>query len=100
MEYHLYKSDKKDKKYMVKFMNHNTKQMNTIHFGAFGMSDFTIHKDPNRRQLYIIRHNKDKINNPNYAGFWSMNLLWNKPSLQSSIKDTEKQFSIKIVNKT
>ena len=98
MEYHLYKSHNKDKKYMVKFMNHDTKQMNTIHFGAFGMSDFTIHKDPHRRQLYMIRHNKDKINNPNYAGFWSMNLLWNKPSLQSSIKDTEKRFSIRIIN--
>ncbi len=98
MEYHLYKSHNKDKKYMVKFINSKTRQMNTIHFGAFGMSDFTIHKDPHRRQLYIIRHNKDKINNPDYAGFWSMNLLWNKPSLQSSIKDTEKRFSIRIIN--
>lgn len=30
MEYHLYTSNNKDKKYMVKFMNPNTGQMNIL----------------------------------------------------------------------
>jgi hypothetical protein len=34
------------------------------------------------------------------AGFWSKWILWNKPSLNRSIKDTEERFNIKIINKT
>jgi hypothetical protein len=34
-------------------------------------------------------------NNPS-PGFFSRWLLWNKPSLKASIKDTEKRFNIKI----
>ena len=40
----------------------------------------------------------DKINDPNYAGFYALNLLWNKPTLQASINDTEKRYIIKIYN--
>ena len=58
MDYHLYKSNRKDKKYMVKFVNENGK-INTIHFGAFGMSDYTINKDEKRKERYIKRHSKD-----------------------------------------
>ena len=29
--------------------------------------------------------------------FWAHNLLWNKPTLSASIKDTENRFKIKIV---
>ena len=30
----------------------------SIHFGSRGMSDFTIHKDPERKERYIDRHSK------------------------------------------
>ena len=100
MDYHLYKSDRKDKKYMVKFTNHITGKINTIHFGAFGMSDYTINKDEKRKERYILRHMNDKINDPYYAGFYALNLLWNKPTLQASINDTEKRYLIKIYNNT
>ncbi len=32
----------------------------TINFGAKGMSDYTIHKDPERKQRYIERHQKEQ----------------------------------------
>ena len=47
----------------------------TIHFGVSRYQDFTKHKDPERKKAYLARHKKDKINNPNYAGFYSTNLL-------------------------
>jgi hypothetical protein len=33
-------------------------------------------------------------------GFWAKHILWNKPSLGSSIDDTRKKFGINIINKT
>lgn len=98
MQYHLYKSSKKDKKYMIKFINPATKKINTIHFGASGYTDFLISKDSQKKERYIARHKNDHINNPNYAGFYSLNLLWNKPTLRASITDTNRRYSIKIIN--
>ena len=97
LEYLLSKSDRKDKKYMVQFLNEFSGRINTIHFGSFGASDYTISNDDKRKSLYKIRHAKDYLNDLNYAGAWSMNLLWNKTTLMESIKDMEKQFGISIV---
>lgn len=86
-------SSKPDKKFMV-FVNGKV-----VHFGAKGMSDYTIHKDKDRKQRYIIRHTarenwkKSGIQTP---GFWSRWLLWNKPTLQTSIKDIEQKFNVTI----
>ena len=42
-------------------------------FGSRGMSDFTIHKDKERRERYITRHKKDlKTNDPMRPGYLSM----------------------------
>lgn len=71
----------------------------TVNFGAKGYSDFTIHKDYDRMKRYENRHksrenwSKSGIKS---AGFWSKWILWNKPSLIGSIKDTERRFGIKI----
>ena len=99
MDYHLYKSNRKDKKYMVKFVNENGK-INTIHFGAFGMSDYTINKDEKRKERYIKRHSKDYINDLNYAGAWSRWLLWGEKTLQASINEMQRRFLITIYNNT
>ena len=61
----------------------------TISFGATGYEDFTTHKDPERKQRYLKRHSKNE--NPNdhkTASFYATNILWNKPTLTESIKDT------------
>jgi hypothetical protein len=94
---YLKKSTNLAKKYMVCIDDGRTSK--TIHFGATGYSDFTKHKDQERRARYIARH-KDKENwtksGIKTAGFWSMWLLWNRPTLSQSIADTEKKFNITI----
>jgi hypothetical protein len=90
MFYYPYKSDKPNKKFYI-ITNDNKK----VYFGAAGMSDFTIHKDPVRKLKYIVRHQKREnwtktgIDTP---GFWSRWYLWNKPTLQASYDDIKKKF--------
>lgn len=92
MIYTISPSNKPDKKWQVVAPNNHT-----IHFGAKGYEDYTIHKDKERKKRYIARHqNKEDWTNPNTAGFWSRWLIWNKSDLFSSIKDIEKRFNIKI----
>ena len=94
--YYLYKSTNPKKKYMVKFINQATNKINTIHFGAYSYYDYTITNNDERKRLYIKRHINDNINDLSYAGAWSMHVLWNKKSLEESIKDMEKRFKINI----
>ena len=68
----------------------------TIHFGAKGYEDMTTHKDEARKERYIDRHKKNENwgkTGVDTAGFMSKNLLWNKPTLQASVKDLNKRFS-------
>ncbi len=48
IKYYPYKSDKPNKKYYI-ITNDNKK----VYFGASGYSDFTIHKDEERKLRYI-----------------------------------------------
>ena len=92
----LSRSSSPRKKYMVRV---NKK---TIHFGAKGMSDYTIHKDPERKQRYIQRHktNEDWTKSGiGTAGFWSRWLLWGEPTLKDSIKKIEDKFNVRIIRR-
>ena len=93
---YLKKSSNHDKKFMVIIGN------KTVHFGSSGYSDYTHHRDLDRMHRYENRH-KSKENwtksGIKTAGFWSKWVLWNKPSLLASIKDTEKRFNIRIIRK-
>ena len=69
-----------------------------VSFGASGYSDFTKHKDEERKEKYIARH---KVNQDwkdyTTSGMWAKNILWNKPTIEASVKDTNKRFpSLKI----
>lgn len=87
------KSPKEDKKYRATFNTGNDKLKHTD-FGAFGMSDFTLHKDVERRGRYIKRHLKDlKTKDPMRAGYLSMFILWNKRTLNASIKDYRRRLA-------
>jgi hypothetical protein len=104
MQVKLEKSTKSDKKFMVTFIKSEKsgsgKRNKTIHFGAKGYSDYTIHKDKERMKRYTDRHKgKEKWNKSGMysAGFWAKHILWNKPSLRASINDTSRKFKIKIV---
>lgn len=97
MSYTLKKSNRKGKKYMI-LMGEKMKH----HFGQQGYDDYTTHGDDSRKEQYLSRHRKrenwtkDGIHT---SGFWARWLLWNKPSIQQSIKDIEKRFNVKIVFK-
>lgn len=96
----LQKSNRKDKKWMVVIpSNHKQK---TIHFGAIGYEDYTMHKDKNRKKQYIQRHqtNEDWTKQGIWTpGFWSRWLLWNKTSIQKSVRDINKQFKLNVLYK-
>jgi len=88
----LYPSTVKGKRYTVYVPQSRTslgkgdKQVK-VDFGSSEHDNYTIHKDPERKRLYQIRHKNDHINDPYSAGFWSWWVLWNKPSLSDSFKE-------------
>lgn len=84
------------KKMTAIFFDDNKKKIKTINFGSAGMSDFTIHKDEERKQRYIDRHRKNEDwNNPMTAGALSRWILWNKKSKTESIKDFMNKFNLR-----
>jgi hypothetical protein len=89
IKYYPYKSDKPNKKYFI--ITHDNKK---VYFGAAGYSDFTIHKDEERKLRYIKRHNNENWTKSGIdsAGFWSKHLLWNLPSISASYQDIKKRF--------
>jgi hypothetical protein len=71
----LYLSNRKDKKYAIWDENENM----MIHFGDLNYKDFTRHRDPIRRQLYLNRSCNIKGNwrNNKYSkNNLSINILW------------------------
>lgn len=92
--YYLYKSNKLNKKYYV-----ITPNQKKIYFGDSNYEDYTQHKDPIRKKNYLNRAKYRDIdsNNPETAGFWAKNILWNKKTLLLSIEDINKKYRIKII---
>lgn len=89
------RSNKEGKKYMAVFTKDDGKTK-TTHFGAKGMSDYTIHKDKERRSRYRSRHKKD-LQTKDYtrAGFLSYYLLWgDSTSLRENIKKYKARFNL------
>lgn len=93
MEVKLKKSPLKAKKYRVTFPDGSHTD-----FGAAGMSDFTRHKDPKRKDSYIARHSaNENWSDMKSAGFWSRYLLWEKPSITEAKKFITSNFGIKFI---
>lgn len=81
-----------NKKYEITF-NKNGKTYSRK-FGASGASDYTKHKDKDRRERYITRHKKDlKTNDPMRPGYLSMYILWNKPTVAASLADYKRRLN-------
>lgn len=92
--YRLKRSTRKDKKWMVV-----SETGKTTHFGAKGYQDYTQHKDIERQRNYVSRHRKSEnwgITGRDTAGFWARWLLWNKPSLTSSIREIQRRFKVRV----
>lgn len=88
----LGKSKRKNKKFYVRSLDTNK----SIHFGDSRMEDYTIHRDELRKSRYLSRTIHQPWRDVNSPAFWSRNLLWNKQSLDDSIKDVKKRFGIDI----
>ena len=91
-------SDKPTKKFEARIDGRKS-----VYFGQAGASDFTIHKDTERKNRYLKRHESmgEDWSNPLTAGFYATNLLWNKTSLAESIRDTNRRFkNINIIYKS
>jgi hypothetical protein len=79
---------------MAVFENPNGRTK-TVHFGAAGMSDFTISKDEARKERYLARHRaNENWDQPDTAGALSRWILWNKPTFSASVADYRRRFSL------
>ena len=90
MEVIITKSKKPDKKYDARVDGSKT-----VSFGQKMASDFTKHKDTDRKERYIDRHKAREDwtkSGVKTAGFYSKHVLWNKPTLKESIDDINKRF--------
>ena len=89
-------SSRKEKKLMAKFYDNDRNKVKTSHFGSAGMSDYTKHKDEERKKLYLARHKvNEDWNDYTTAGALSRWLLWNKKTLSASFNDYLKRFNLK-----
>lgn len=104
--FYLFKSKRSYKKFAAILVDNN-KIMFEIHFGDLRYQDYRQHRSEKRKNNYLSRAmeikdqlgrlTRDNILSPNW---WSINLLWNEKTLEDSIKNVEKKFDVKIVNKT
>lgn len=92
----LYESPIKTKKYRAVWFDKDGAKIRHTDFGAKGMSDYTIHKDPKRKASYIARHkNNENWTDPYSAGALSRWVLWEKPDLKDSWNFYKKKFGFK-----
>ena len=72
-----------------------TKSGKKVYFGAVGYSDFTIHKDEDRKNRYILRHEKNENwtkSGIDTAGWWSKWYLWSKPTKKEAYNYIKSHF--------
>lgn len=92
----LIKSPVKGKRFRMEWYENGEKIRHTD-FGS-NLSNFTLHKDEERKDRFknrfqkLIQKNK---NNPYNAMTLSNMILWNKPTLDASFKDYKKLFNFK-----
>ena len=83
------------KKKLMAIFYDGDKKKKTTHFGAKGMSDYTIHKDDKRKANYLSRHRaRENWNAYMTAGALSRWILWNKKTRSASIADFKRRFNL------
>lgn len=91
-------SESKGKKYTAIFYDDDMKKIKTTHFGQKNASDYTQHKNEDRKNNYISRHkNNENWNDYKSAGSLSYHILWNKPTLEASKKNYANKFGLKLI---
>lgn len=93
----LKRSDRPEKKWMVE-LDTGAGRSKTIHFGDKSLPDYTTHNPlerEERKRLYLARHRaNENWNDPESAGFWSRWVLWNKPTVEASLRDVKARFNL------
>ena len=87
-------SEKPDKKMKAMFeVNGRTR---TIHFGQKKADDYTLTKDKDQRDRYIMRHKtNENWNKPDSAGALSRWVLWgNSTNIHTNIAEFKKKFNL------
>lgn len=91
------KSDRADKKWKAYFTD-SEGHHKTVHFGAVGYEDFTIHKDPIRAELYRMRHAKDLMTAAGKTGMspgaLSYYVLWTSPSFAQGVRNFKTHYKL------
>ena len=83
------------KKFMAIFYNDDGKKVKTSHFGQARADDFTTTKDETKKKNYLARHKvRENWNDFMSSGSLARYILWNKPTLTSSIADYKKRFNL------
>ena len=88
-------SHKAEKKWDATFVYPDGHQK-VVPFGAKGMSDYTKHRDPTRKQRYLKRHSGmgESWQKPDTPGALAKWVLWNKKTLRASISDYKRRFKL------
>jgi len=86
--------DPGNKKMKAVFFNKKGDKIKTTRFGQKGASDYTQNKDPERKKHYLQRHSQEP-GGVMTASTLSKEILWNKPSIKSSIANYKKKHHLK-----
>jgi hypothetical protein len=66
-----------------------------IAFGAKGYEDYTMHKNPLRKENYLQRHrSREDWTNPMTPGALSRFLLWEVPDIHEAVRRFRRRFSL------
>lgn len=89
----IVKSSKKTKKYDAIFDIDGKEKK--VSFGAAGYEDYTMHKDPARKQRYINRHKANEDwSDPTTPGALSRYILWEDTDMSKAISAYKKRYNI------
>lgn len=95
MKFRLVKSPKSEKKWRGIFTDAEGKETHTD-FGFSAMEDYTQHKNPTRKRLYLLRHRaRENWNDYRSAGSLSRHLLWGESTdLETNVRKFKRRFNL------
>lgn len=95
----LEKSNRKDKRFVgiyYYFDALGTPVIGKTHFGLKDGSTYIDHNDDKKKENYIKRHQvNEDWTKPFSAGTLAVYILWNKKTLDESLKDYKRRFKLK-----
>lgn len=87
-------SDRAEKRYKAVFTDTDNSKK-TVHFGYKNGSTYIDHKKKDKKEAWVKRHSvRGTFNDYKSASSLAYHILWNKPTLQESIKDYKNKFNL------